>query len=191
VKLWNAPAARRNSPVRKRAAREFEILWGDLTGPDAVKAHCAIWALVEAPGQALPLLKKHLKPATAADAKRIAALIADLDDDRFGVRQRASKELAKLGEEAREALQKTLKEQPSVEVQRRAQALLSKPQAVVTPEHVKYLRALEVLEQIGTADARQVLKALAKGAPDTLLTREAKACLDHLARRPEAPKRHP
>jgi RNA polymerase sigma factor (sigma-70 family) len=191
VKLWTAPQPDRNPPARPRTAREAETLWADLAGADAVKAHRAIWALALAPAQALPLLQKHVKPATAAGAQRIAALIADLDDDRFAVRERASRKLARLGEEARPALEKTLKGQPSVEVQRRAQALLSKPQALVTPEQVTYRRALEVLEHIGTAEARQVLKTLARGAPDTLLTREAKACLDHLARRPEAPKRHP
>jgi RNA polymerase sigma factor (sigma-70 family) len=191
VKLWNAPKPGPSPPAQKRTDREWETLWGDLTGADAVKAHRAIWALIEAPEQALPLLKKHIKPATATNAKRIATLIAELDDDRFSVRERASKELAKLGEEARPALERTLKGQPSVEVQRRAEALLSKPPAVVSPDQVKSLRALEVLEQIGSADARQVLRTLAKGAPATLLTREAKACLDHLARRPEPGKRQP
>jgi hypothetical protein len=42
---------------------------------------------------------------------------------------------------------------------------------------------LEVLEHIGTPEAREVLKALAKDAPDARLTREAKAALERLARR--------
>jgi hypothetical protein len=43
---------------------------------------------------------------------------------------------------------------------------------------------LEVLEQIGTKEAEELLKTLAGGAPGVFLTREAKASLDRLSRRP-------
>jgi hypothetical protein len=41
-----------------------------------------------------------------------------------------------------------------------------------------------VLEQAGTAAARQVLEELARGAPESRLTQEAKASLERVARRP-------
>jgi hypothetical protein len=47
-------------------------------------------------------------------------------------------------------------------------------------EELRGLRAVEVLEQIGSRDARQVLKALTAGAPESSLTREAHVALDHL-----------
>ena len=43
------------------------------------------------------------------------------------------------------------------------------------------LRAIEMLERIGTAEARQLLAVLAEGAPAARLTREAKLALDRLA----------
>ena len=46
------------------------------------------------------------------------------------------------------------------------------------------LRAVELLEHIGSREARQVLERLAKGAPEARLTREAKASLERLALRP-------
>ena len=49
------------------------------------------------------------------------------------------------------------------------------------------LRALHALEQIGTPDAQEQLRKLAGGAPEARLTREAKASLDRLAKRPLAP----
>jgi len=49
------------------------------------------------------------------------------------------------------------------------------------------LRALEVLEQVGTPEARQVLTTLATGAPHARLTREAKAALDRLSKRASNP----
>ena len=41
-----------------------------------------------------------------------------------------------------------------------------------------------MLEAIGSPDARQVLETLATGLPEARLTREAKAALQRLARRP-------
>jgi hypothetical protein len=49
---------------------------------------------------------KHVKPAPAAEAQRIAALIADLDSEQLKVRDWAAKELEKLGEVAAPALPK-------------------------------------------------------------------------------------
>jgi hypothetical protein len=46
------------------------------------------------------------------------------------------------------------------------------------------LRAVAVLEYLDTPPARQVSEALAGGAPAAQLTREAKASLQRLARRP-------
>ncbi len=54
----------------------------------------------------------------------------------------------------------------------------------MSPEQLQMLRVMEVLEHIGTAEARQVLAGLAKGAPEARLTQEAKASLERLAKRP-------
>jgi hypothetical protein len=48
------------------------------------------------------------------------------------------------------------------------------------------LRAVEVLERIGNAEARRVLEALAKGAPEARLTREARTSLERLLGRTAA-----
>jgi WD40 repeat protein len=54
------------------------------------------------------------------------------------------------------------------------------PAAAESPEHLRELRAVEVLEHVGTADARAVLETLAGGAPAARLTREAKASLERM-----------
>ena len=54
---------------------------------------------------------------------------------------------------------------------------------MVAAEEMQALRAVEVLEMIGTAEARKVLEGLARGAAECDLTREAKAALERLARR--------
>jgi hypothetical protein len=50
-----------------------------------------------------------------------------------------------------------------------------------SPDALRAPRAMEVLEQAGTAEARKLLETLAHGAPEALLTREAQAVLGRLA----------
>jgi hypothetical protein len=45
------------------------------------------------------------------------------------------------------------------------------------------IRAVQILEYIGTTQAREVLEALAKGAAEARLTQEAKGSLDRLTRK--------
>ncbi len=111
-------------------------------------------------------------------------LISDLDSDRFASRDEATAELAKLGELAEPALQKTLRDTPSLEVRQRAERLLERLKGPTTPgQHLQTLRAVEVLEQLATPEAREVLRKLAAGAPAARETYETAAALERLARR--------
>jgi HEAT repeat protein len=137
-------------------------------------------ALIVAPRQALPLLRERLRPAVPADPRRVARLIAELDSERFAVRENATRELERLGESALPALRKVLSDSPSAEVHRRVEQLLAKPAGA---DRLRDVRAVEALEHIGTSDAREVLQNLAKGTAEARLTREAKAALERLAKR--------
>jgi hypothetical protein len=77
--------------------------------------------------------------------------------------------------------------EPPLEVRRRVSALLKDIEHQKAVEPIQQLRALEVLEHIGTAEARGLLEDLAKGVPEARLTRETKASLARLAKR-TAPK---
>jgi len=57
-------------------------------------------------------------------------------------------------------------------------ALLSGP--AHQPERLRNLRAVLVLEQLGTADARGLLEKIAAGAPGDSLTEEARESLSRL-----------
>jgi hypothetical protein len=174
--LWSLKAR----PAGRRSG--LGELWTDLAGADASKAHAAVRALTEDPG-AVEFLRKHLVPAVPPDGARVAKLIAGLDDDRFDVREEARRELERLEELAEAPLRKALAGKPSPEVRRRAEALLGKLSAGVAPTALRAVRATAVLEYIATSEARQQLAALAEGAPEARLTREAKAALERLSGR--------
>jgi hypothetical protein len=64
-------------------------------------------------------------------------------------------------------------------VRQRAESLLAKlDEGTPSAELLRGLRALEVLEAVGTPEARQVVEGLAKGTPAARLTREARGTLE-------------
>jgi hypothetical protein len=184
ITVWDVWGRRtRGLPEGGLAAEQLNALWGDLAVADAPKAHRATQALLSAGGQAVPFLKGRLHPAPALARGRIERLLADLDGDQFAVRERASRELRRLGDAVGPALRKALAGQPSAEQRHRLKELLREVSAVGSGERRRELRSVELLEQVGRPGARQVLASLAEGGSDARLTREAKASLERFARR--------
>jgi hypothetical protein len=158
-------------------------LWSDLAveGPDAYRA---IWTLVESPQQAVPFLKEQVKPVEEVDAKLVQRLLTDLDSEQFETREKAAKELALLGERIDPILRRVLEGNASEEARKRVIALLDE-RAVPSGETLRTLRAIQVLERIGTKEAREVLKKLAGGAEAARETLEANEALVRLSRNAE------
>jgi RNA polymerase sigma factor (sigma-70 family) len=187
--VWDVSTARRELPSRNLTAKDLGHLWTALKEAGAPKAHAALWTLVAAPDKAVPFLKEHLRPAPRVAAERLHRMIADLDAEEFARRDASSRAVAKLGIEAESALRKALEGKPSLEVRRRVEALLTemKCQTEMTPDTLQQLRAIQVLEQIGSPQARQILAALAQGAPAAPATRDAAAALARLERQASRP----
>jgi WD40 repeat protein len=185
ILLWNLTSGRRapRQPVKESGAGQLEHWWGELADEDARKAHAAIWGLCAVPRQAVKLFRHRLHPAPAVAADRIRGQIADLDSDEFQRREAASAKLAAMGDQARAALQTALQANPSLELRRRIETLLAAPGVVRSAELRRALRAVEVLERIGSPEARQILGALGQGAADARQTQEVKAALLRLSRR--------
>src|SRR5262249_26966734 len=120
-------------------------------------------------------------PVPAADGKRIAQLIKQLDDEEFDVRESASDELAQIGSAARSALESALKNPPSPEGERRC-APLPAPAGGwgVPPRRPRGTRAVEVLEKIGSAESRRVLKRLLQAKPSAQQEAEIRSALSRL-----------
>jgi WD40 repeat protein len=185
ILTWDVADLNVKPPAANLPPKELEALWADLAGADSARAYRAMQALAAAPGQAVPFLGRQLRAAPTPDPKRLARLIADLDDDQFEVRERATRELEDLGSSAGPVLRKALDGQPSTEVRRRVEALLQRPERFLqTPEDLRGGRAVEVLEHIATPEARTVLEEWSRGAPALDVPAEAKAALQRLAKRP-------
>jgi hypothetical protein len=158
-------------------------LWQALADGDVAVAHRAGWKLILSSRKAVALLRERLKPVQRVSPQHLARLVAALEDRSFRVREKACLELERLDELAIPVLRKCLADKPSLEMRRRAEDLLAKLQSpALSPHALREIRALSVLERIGTAEARQLLEAIAAGAPGVRLTVEAKAALEYLQR---------
>src|SRR5206468_2023331 len=148
--------AQRPRPAGGLAPEVLKSLWGDLAGGGAAAAYRAVWKLASAPGQALPFLRERLRPAVAADEQRLARLVQQLDSSAFEERQQAMRQLEQLAELAEPALRRALAGQPSLEYRRRVEKLLQRLEwPLPSGEALRARRAVEVLEQIGSAEALQ------------------------------------
>ncbi len=161
-------------------AKELEQMWTDLakgeTTEDAARAYKAVVALAAAPKEAVAYLKGQVKPIPKLDAERVKQSIADLDSQNFAARQRAETELEAWNEVAEPALKAALNSKPTLEVRQRLEKLLAKlDHPVPSGEKLRTWRVIEALEMIGTAEARDILKQIAGGAPEASVTQEAKA----------------
>ena len=181
-----AATAKRRPPPARLSAKEVDASWDALAGTDAAAAYRSIWSLTSSPRETVAFLRERLRRVEPVEEKVIAKLVRDLDNSDFAAREGASEELSKLDCLAESALRKALTGQSSLEVRRRAQQLLEQLTSTPSSTLLRTLRGVEVLEHIGTPEARRVLETLAGGAAEARSTQEAKASLARLAVRPDS-----
>jgi WD40 repeat protein len=182
ILFWDiAPPAAALTPS---GDRDLDALWDDLAAPDAARAFAALCRLAAHPDAAEPLLRRRLRPVRASDAARLTRQIADLDHARPAVRQQATAELEALGERAAPAFRRALAAGPSAEAKMRLERLLARLDGPVSDaETLRGLRAVELLERLGTPAARQLLTDLGRGADESRVTAAARSALSRLASR--------
>jgi WD40 repeat protein len=180
--VWDLSAVREK--VRQPAGNVgAEAAWADLADADPAKALPAVAALAGQPEKAVLLLKGRLKPASAVAEADVKRLIADLDAGAFAARDKATKQLEELAEQAEPYLRKAIEAGPTAEANRRIGDILDRTAGpVMSPDRLRATRAVQVLELIGTPDARGLLREWAAGGADARLTREASAALRRLER---------
>jgi hypothetical protein len=170
-------------PAPKLEKDALEVRWRAVGDGDAGKACQAMETMAMAPTQFVPFLRSRLKPVGVTEAAKIQKWIADLDSENFAVRQAAAKQLEETGEQVLMPIQKALNGNTTLEARRRLEQILKNLFEAPGPETVRTIRAIMVLERIGSPEAQGVLEALSRGAPGARETDEAKASMERLAQR--------
>jgi WD40 repeat protein len=127
-------------------AQTIETAWTNLLARDAHVANRAAWVLSAAGEPTVAMLKTKLAACSETQHNLIKRLVAELDDEDFETRERASRELASQIDEARALLETTRDKKPSAEVRRRVDELLTGEIDGVPSESTRSLRAVAVLE---------------------------------------------
>ena len=77
---------------------------------------------------------------------------------------------------------------PSPEARLRLEEILkSRKEFLLSARQLQMVRATEVLENIGTKEARNVLETLARGTAGFSITQDAQAALERLSKRAPGP----
>lgn len=166
LKVWELSGLNRPSGTAARLSKEeVDAHWKELAGKDAGAAYRSICVLASDPSRTLPLLGRRLltvrgKGPTAGE---IAKLIHDLDSDEWEERERATEQLARMGARTLPALKKALAVPPSLEARKRLERLVAATDPTNLPaEDLVTLRGVQVIEYIGTEEARSLLERLAR-----------------------------
>src|SRR5205814_205176 len=90
--LWDVTGMMKDGQFPEQPVKDEALqgLWADLADANAASAHKALWKMVAAPKQSVPLLKSRLKPVPAVDAKRVEQLVTELGSADFSTRERAA-----------------------------------------------------------------------------------------------------
>src|SRR5262249_11555485 len=151
--------------------------WRDLDAGAEI-AFAAHWKLVCGGDATVKFLAGNLRPTAGPDRQLLAKRLAELNSAEFKIRDRANHDLEQWGKLIEFGVRKALDGSPSLEARRRLQLLLAKIEKLGAP--IRTLRAIGVLEAIGTVPARDLLQKMAQGAPGARATRDAKASLQRL-----------
>jgi hypothetical protein len=182
--VWDtAEVTRRMRSAAPKPPVPLDAAWEQLSDPDAAKAEPAFARLLASPADAVKLAAGQLRAVPAVTPVSIREQVAKLDSAAFAEREASDNWLRVAGEQTEGELKAALAKGLSPEQKRRVQGLLERFAAPDrTPERLRTVRAIELLERIGTAEAKAVLEKLAAGAPTARTTLDAKAALDRLPR---------
>jgi sugar lactone lactonase YvrE len=163
--------------------KETDLLWRDLANEDALVGYRAVVALAASPKESAAALAERLTPEKPVSEAEMDKAMADLRDDDYEVRAQAFRRLAAAGELARPRLKRALANQPSADLRRQVEGLVERLDGPPGPEQLRRLRAVEVLEYIGSEEARKALRKLAAGPGGALAAEDARAALRRLERK--------
>jgi hypothetical protein len=166
-------------------AKDLDKLWLELADEKPEVGYAAIWTLSAANKPAVALLKQKLHAEKPATGEQVKELLLKLDNEKYQTREAAFGALKKLGAVIEADLRAALEDtKVSAESRKRLQKLLETlDKRPASPEELRFVRALQVLEHMATSDSQAILATLAGGAPGAWQTLQAQLALKRLENR--------
>src|SRR5262245_9858359 len=156
------------------AKPDLSALWQDLGDADGEKAFRAMRHMAARRDETVSFLSNIL-PAAArtATAQHVEALMRQLDSERFAERNKAQQELVRLDWQVLGVLRKAAQGSGTLESKRRLEQLIGRIEGPPGGSKLRDHRAVELVEWIGSAAAKELLERWGKGEPESPLTQEA------------------
>lgn len=185
VLIWDlAPKGGTEQKAESITAKEMQRLWDQLAAEDGAAAYAAIWDLVTAREKATVFLREKLPPLSSTHPP----LPADLAKSQDPLASEAAQETVdSFGLFAEAMLKVELARTETPEARAKLERALEIIQAPCPPESRQVLRAIAVLERIGSTDAKRALGSLARSRPQSRATLAARAALSRLGARRLSP----
>jgi hypothetical protein len=165
----------------------LEEHWKNLASEDAAVRQPSVWALGACARSSLPFVTEHVTIPDGKEAeRRIHRAVADLDAPRFAVRERGTKDLEMFGLTALPHLEAAMKDGISPEWRMRLEKLIAKVKAedtLLTESQRVLLRAMRVLEQTDSLEAKAFLEKLAEANLQAGLSLDAKTAAERMGKR--------
>jgi hypothetical protein len=157
------------------SAEQLSAWWDRLGSANEFRRRYAVQVFAARPEQALALIAERVNPETAKRRAMVLDLIGVLNDDRYENRDKAQAELQPLARRFEPLLAAAVQRAGPGEVRNRLTHLLSARHQLAPDASRTELSAVEVLEAIGTAEAKELLATLAGGANGSRVTAAAKS----------------
>jgi hypothetical protein len=153
-----------------------ESVWSDLSA-DAASAFRAVRLLTASPDAAVDGLRLRVPPPTPP-GERISRFVSLLDAPRYQARETAQSELVRLAHVGRPALLAASRTDLSPEMRQRVDQLLRATRGPdLSPDGLRAVRSVEVLERVGSPAARGLLREWAAGPAGDTLVESARSAL--------------
>lgn len=181
VLVWDVRPQSMPLPEAVRGETNAAKLWATMCAGKADAAYLAMARLAAEPDAAVKTARLRMKPAAAPTAATLDRILRDLADAEFAVREAAERELDAHGEPAALLVRERLAKLASAEARRRAEGFVGRWTGDgLAGVRLADARAVELLESLGTTEAREFLKELAAGEASAERTREAKRALERV-----------
>jgi HEAT repeat protein len=158
-------------------------VWNRLADPDPRNAYKAVARLIEDPDHSVTLLFRHM--TEKLNDAEVEQWVTNLEADGYAVRTLAQRNLDAICDRVQPAIHRAIMRTRSKDALDRLQSLIANPVGSVgQPSTWQRVRAVYVLERIGSPKAITLLKTLANGKDGSRTSWEAGAALTRLTERP-------
>jgi hypothetical protein len=171
--VWNAERSTHFSAPAKAENKQLEDYWTDLFTEDSTRFDRAPWGLASRPEECVRFLDKRLQPAESVSLANLRGLLRDV----YGPHWRGA------GPDHSPECWREMAGSIGADAFGRDRPRHHPGGLSAARDQMRALRAVSVLEQIGSADAMKKLQHLAHGEPLRMLTMRAQSALNRLAMR--------